>query len=153
DPGCDPHSTQWLPPAQKATGLANSATPQLPEIKVDGSWELEFGSQLGVGSCEVGNYHEAELNGTLYRTCLSALPARRHEALSQGRALLHGEVRDREAQPAPRPARQAAQGEGRRLRPAAARKAEGQAHLRGAREPVTPLLRDGRSHARHHRRH
>ena len=45
-----------------------------------------------------------------------------------------------------------AQGEAGRLRPAAAREAEGQAHLRRAREPVPPLLRDGGPDARHHRR-
>ena len=45
-----------------------------------------------------------------------------------------------------------AQGEAGRLRPAAAREAEGQAHLRRARGPVPPLLRGGRAPARHHRR-
>ena len=39
------------------------------------------------------------MNGTLHRSGLPAVPARRHEALPEGRALLHGEVRDREAQP------------------------------------------------------
>ena len=53
---------------------------------------------------------------------------------------------------AARTARQDAQAEAGRLRPAAAREAEGQAHLRRARGPVPPLLRDGRPHARHHRR-
>ncbi len=48
-----------------------------------------------------------------YRTGLPAVPARRHEALPEGRALLHGEVRDREAQRAARPARQAPEGEAR----------------------------------------
>ncbi len=38
------------------------------------------------------------IDGSLHRTGLPAVPARRHEALPQGRALLHGEVRDREAQ-------------------------------------------------------
>ena len=81
---------------------------------------------------------------TIYRSRLPAVPARGHEAVPQGRALLHGQVRDREAQRAARPARPAAQGEDGRLRRAAAREAEGQAHLRRAREPVPPLLRGGR---------
>src|SRR3569623_3793102 len=34
-----------------------------------------------------------EANGSLHGCSLSALPARRHEALPQGRALLHGQVR------------------------------------------------------------
>jgi small subunit ribosomal protein S4 len=38
------------------------------------------------------------LNGSLHRTGLPAVPPRGHEAVPQGRALLHGEVRDREAQ-------------------------------------------------------
>ena len=74
------------------------------------------------------------------------------EAVPQGRALLHGEVRDREAQLPAGTARQDAEGEARRLRPAAAREAEGQAHLWRARRPVPPLLRGGRADARHHRR-
>src|SRR6185436_19453982 len=59
------------------------------------------------------------INGTLHRTGLPAVPARRNEALSQRRALLYGEVRDREAQFAARAARKAAEGKARRLRPAA----------------------------------
>src|SRR5690606_21603805 len=36
-------------------------------------------------------------HGSLHWTCLSAVPARRHEALPQGRALLHRQVRLRAA--------------------------------------------------------
>ena len=50
------------------------------------------------------------ISGTLYRTRLPAVPARGDEAVPQGRALLHGEVRDREAQLPAGPARQAARG-------------------------------------------
>jgi small subunit ribosomal protein S11 len=35
-----------------------------------------------------------EKNGSIQRTGLQALPPRRHEALSEGRALLHGKVRN-----------------------------------------------------------
>ena len=49
-------------------------------------------------------------------------------------------------------ARQDAQAEAGRLRRAAAREAEGQAHLRRAGRPVPPLLRGGGPPARHHRR-
>ena len=44
-------------------------------------------------------------HGEIYRSGLPVVPARRHEALPQGRALLHGQVRDREAQCAAGPAR------------------------------------------------
>src|SRR4029453_7758201 len=93
-----------------------------------------------------------ERDGTLHRSGLSVVQARRDEALPEGGALLHGEVRNREAQPAARPAWQAAQGEAGGLRPAAPREAEGQAHLRGAGEPVPALLRDGGPSAGHHGR-
>ena len=92
------------------------------------------------------------IDGTLQRSGLSPLPPRRHEAVPQGRALLHRQVRDREAQHPARPAWQVAQGEDRRLRHPAAREAEGQAHLRRAREPVPPLLRVGGPPPRRHRR-
>ena len=38
------------------------------------------------------------IDGSLYRTGLPFVPPRRHEAVSEGRTLLHGEVRNREAQ-------------------------------------------------------
>src|SRR5262249_59924529 len=83
------------------------------------------------------------LNGAIYRTRLPSVPPRGDEAVPEGGALLHGEVRDREAQLPARAARQGAQGEARRLRPAAAREAEGETHLRRARGPVPPLLPAG----------
>jgi small subunit ribosomal protein S11 len=43
------------------------------------------------------SFSEDYLNGSLYRSSVPALPPRGHEALPEGRALLHGEVRDREA--------------------------------------------------------
>src|SRR6201998_546776 len=43
---------------------------------------------------EVYNSLKGVLNGALHRTGLSALPPRGHEAVSQGRALLYGEMRD-----------------------------------------------------------
>src|SRR5437868_10980842 len=95
---------------------------------------------------------EESVNGSLYRTGLPALPPRGDEAVPQGRTLLHGEVRDREAQLPARAARQDPEGEARRLRPAAAPEAEGAAHLRRARGSVPRLLRGGRAGARHHRR-
>ena len=73
------------------------------------------------------------------------------EALSQGRALLHRQVRHRAAQLSARPARPGAR-EVLRVRPAAAREAEGEAHVRRARAAVPPLLHDRRARARHHRR-
>ena len=99
----------------------------------------------------LGRSRRMQSIGTLYRSRLSALPARRPEALPQGRALLHGQVRHRAPQLPARPARPGP----RRSSPstaAAAREAEGQAHVRRARAPVPPLLRDGRALARHHRR-
>src|SRR5580704_16496530 len=93
-----------------------------------------------------------ECNGTLYRSGLSVVPSRGHEAVPERGTLLHGEVRDREAQLSTGAAWQDAEGEARRIRPAAAREAEGQAHLRCARGPVPRLLRDGRADAWDHRR-
>src|SRR5437867_9015420 len=92
------------------------------------------------------------IDGSLYRTGLPFVPPRRHEAVSEGRTLLHGEVRNREAQFSAGTAREDAEGEAGRLRPSAPREAEGQADLRSARGPVPPLLRDGGADPRHHRR-
>ena len=139
DPRRHADSAQRLPAAEAAARLRRSGAAsslQLPAAERDAQRELAADSWK----------LEATRNQRMARyigSGLPAVPARRHEALPEGRALLHGEVRDREAQPAARAARQAAQGEAGRLRPAAAREAEGQAHLRRAREPVPPLLRDG----------
>src|SRR6187431_2498722 len=92
------------------------------------------------------------IDGSLHWTGLPSVPPRGDEAVPQGGALLLGEVRDREAQLPTGAARQDAEGEARRLRPAAAREAEGQAHLRRARGPVPRLLRGGRARTRDHRR-
>src|SRR5687767_12264442 len=78
-------------------------------------------SERGWGPASSKRRETRTTNGTLHRSGLPAVPARRHEALSEGGALLHGEVRHREAQPAAGAARQAAQGEAGGLRPAVAR--------------------------------
>ena len=76
--------------------------------------------------------------GEIYRSRLPSVPPRGHEAVPEGRPLLHREVRDREAQLRPRPARQGRphQEQAAGLRPAAAREAEGEAPLRHAGGPV-----------------
>src|SRR5712692_11961409 len=74
------------------------------------------------------------------RCSLPPVPPGRAEAVFEGPALLHGEVRDREAQFRPGTARTVAAPEGRGLRPAVARKTESQAHLRPARAAVPQLL-------------
>src|SRR5688500_16850657 len=107
---------------------------------------MALGRQLSAGS------KKRTLNGTLHRTSLPPVPPRGDEALPQGGALLHREVRDREAQLPARAARQDPEGEARRLRPAAARKTESQTYLRGARGSVPRLLRGSGAHARDHRR-
>ena len=66
-------------------------------------------------------YHDATL---------PAVPARRHEAVPQGLALLHRQVRDRAPRLRARRARQEPARQGNQLRPAAAREAEGAPHLR-----------------------
>src|SRR5581483_8232069 len=95
---------------------------------------------------------EESVNGTVYRSGLPALPPRGDEAVPQRGTLLHGEVRDREAQLPPGTAREDAEGEARRLRVAAAREAEGQAHLRRARRSVPRLFRRSGTHAWDHGR-
>src|SRR4029450_6546612 len=92
------------------------------------------------------------LNGAIRWSGVPALPARRNEALPQGRALLHGEVRHREAQLSAGTARQDAQGQDGGLWRAAAREAESQTHLRSAGRSVPPLLRVGGAPSRHHGR-
>ena len=73
-----------------------------------------------------------------------AVPARGHEALPQGRALLHRQVRDRAAELSAGPARPEPR-QAHALRRPAAREAEGQAHLRRAGEPVPPATSSGPS--------
>src|SRR6266545_6640722 len=94
---------------------------------------------------------EESVNGSLYRSGLPTVSPRGDEAVPQGGTLLHGEMRHREAQFPAGAARQDAEGEARRLRPAAAREAEGEAHLRRARGSVPRVLRRGGADARHHR--
>src|SRR5215208_1292984 len=91
-------------------------------------------------------------NGSLHWTCLPPVPPRGDEAVPQGRALLYRQVRDRETQLRAGAARKDAQTEAGWLWCAAAREAEGEAHLRGPRGSVPPLLRAGGADARHHRR-
>ncbi len=79
----------------------------------------------------------------ILRSCLPALPARRHEAVPQGRPLLHRQVRLRAAPLPARPARPGPAAQALRLRRAAAREAEGQAHLRPRRAAVPRLLLQG----------
>src|SRR5215471_8104710 len=79
------------------------------------------------------------------------MPARRHQAVPQGLAVLRRQVRHRAAELSPGPAR-AVPDQAHELRHPTAREAEGQAHLRRAGEPVPPLLRHGRARARGHGR-
>src|SRR5581483_2628108 len=82
---------------------------------------------------------------------MPSLPARELEAVSQGRALLHGQMRHRAAE---LPARTARAGPAQvlRVQHPAAREAEGQADVRPARKAVPPHLRRSGAHQRHHRR-
>ena len=143
DPRRHADSAQRLPAAEARASDAVDST---------ADWSVAIGRRpelTGVGSwIGLTEAHEWLDTSDRFAGCAAA----RHEALPQGRALLHREVRDREAQLPARPARQVAQGEDRRLRHAAAREAEGQAHLRRARGPVPPVLRGGGADARHHRR-
>src|SRR5207302_8538726 len=82
-------------------------------------------------------------NGELQRPRLPLLPPRRREALPEGRALLHAQMRDRASRVRARHARPGAQAQDVRLRPAAPREAEGPPHLRVAREAVPQLSRPG----------
>src|SRR6266853_1899831 len=89
--------------------------------------------------------------GTIHRGRLPALPARGVEALLEGRALLHRQVRHRAAKLSARRARPGAPEVQRVLDPAA-REAEAAPHLRRARGAVPPLLRARRPDARRDRR-
>ena len=83
---------------------------------------------------------------------LPQVPAREHEALPQGRPLLHGQVRDRAPRLRAGRARQEPQDQGDELRRAAAREAEGAPHVRRPRAAVPQLLREGgRVEGRHRR--
>src|SRR6185436_5499751 len=90
-------------------------------------------------------------NGALHRQQVQAVPPGGHEALPQGTALLHGQVRGLAARlPAGRP-RPAAL-EDLRLRAAPPREAEAETHLRRAGAPVPLLHRRGRAHPGQHGR-
>ena len=90
----------------------------------------------------------AGLDGQLQRSRLPLLPPRGRQALPQGRALLHAEVRHRAPRVRARHARPGAQAQDVGLRHAAAREAEGAPHLRPAREAVPQLLRRGGERSR-----
>ena len=92
-----------------------------------------------------------ESRGKIHRFRLPALPPGADEAVSEGRPLLQGEVRDRAPRLSAGPARPAPWPEDPGLRAPAAREAEGQAHLRHAGAPVPHLLREGRPQEGHHR--
>src|SRR5947209_19056586 len=77
--------------------------------------------------------------GKTPRCSLPPVPPGRAEAVFEGPALLHGEVRDRQAQFRPGTARPVAAPEGRGLPAAIARETEGQAQLQAARDAVTQL--------------
>src|SRR6478752_1132104 len=53
---------------------------------------------MNAGSAAASEFSRGLLNGSLHWSGLPPVPPRRHEALSQGGALLQREVRDREAQ-------------------------------------------------------
>src|SRR5882724_4724845 len=78
--------------------------------------------------------------GKTPRCSLPPVPPGRAEAVFERPALLYGEVRDREAQLRSGSARAVTAPQGRGLRPAVARKAEGQAHLRAAGAAVSQLF-------------
>ena len=67
---------------------------------------------------------------------MPSVPPRRNEAVPERGTLLQTVLRHRKTKLSARPARPRSQGEDRRIRTAAARKAEGEAHLRRSREPV-----------------
>src|SRR3989442_13139547 len=78
--------------------------------------------------------------GKTPRCSLPPVPPGRAEAVFERPALLYGEVRDREAQLRSGSARAVTAPQGRGLRPAVARKAEGHAHLRAAGAAVSQLF-------------
>src|SRR6266849_6000363 len=78
--------------------------------------------------------------GKTPRCSLPPVPPGRAEAVFERLALLYGEVRDREAQLRAGAAWAVTAPEGRRIRPAIAREAEGQAHLRAAGAAIPQLL-------------
>src|SRR5260370_41289688 len=83
--------------------------------------------------------------GKTPRCSVPPVPPGRAEVVFKGIAVLHGEVRDREAQLRSGTARAVAAPQGSGLRPAVARKAEGEAHLRAAGAAVSQLFREGRA--------
>src|SRR5271154_5391645 len=82
---------------------------------------------------------------------MPAVPARRAQALPQGRALLYGQVRDRTGQLSTRRAWPGAYALF-RICDSPAREAESQANLWSNGDAVQTLLRDGRADARGYRR-
>src|ERR1019366_5513004 len=82
-------------------------------------------------------------NGTLYRSSLPPLPSRGDQTFFEGREMRLCPIPLGEAQLSPRHAGQGPQGQDRRLRPATAREAEGQAYVLHAGESVPRLLREG----------
>src|ERR1051325_3455968 len=82
-------------------------------------------------------------DGTLHRSRLQAVPPRGHQAVSQGHALPHREVRGRAASRCARPARPVVgtAPQGVRLSAPAARETEGEADLRALGAPVPQYLR------------
>src|SRR6185437_8394374 len=87
-----------------------------------------------------GSYIRRRKLGTLQRCSLSSMPPRGHEAVPQRPQMFYRQVSCREAQLRARPARKRSQGESCWIRPAAARKAESQAHVLHAGRPVPQLL-------------
>src|SRR5438132_786636 len=81
-------------------------------------------------------------DGALSRREVPALPARRHEAVPEGGAVLHRQVRDRAPELPAGPTRPEPR-QADRLRDPAPGEAEGEADLRGARDPVPALLLRG----------
>ena len=83
---------------------------------------------------------EQNKGGKIFRTGMPVVPARRAQALPQGRAMLYGQVRDRTAQLSARRARTGAHALF-RVRDSAAREAEGQANLWSNGDPGRPSRR------------
>src|SRR5690348_13989202 len=92
------------------------------------------GSEQGKGNSQ---------GGKKSRSGMPVVPARGAEALSQGRTLLYGQMRNRAAQLSARRTRTGAHALFRIFHPSA-REAEGQAYLRDAREAVRRILRNCR---------
>src|SRR5256886_10450073 len=90
--------------------------------------------------------------GKTPRCSLPPVPPGRAEAVFERPALFYGEVRHREAQLRSRAAWAVTAPEGRRIRLAIAREAEGPAHLRVAGAAIPQLFLEGRARQRPNRR-